>query len=253
MMSNSASGTIRGHRRQQSTPMAYDPSKMPSMPSVSAQNQTYTQTLRQSTHRRGISLDQRPRQMPEQTTSRINLTNLGLQRENTQEILQQSQQQRIMLRQQQQSPYYSKPVNSDPYLISPSVTPQRQSFDGGDLDVFAQNSPNQFQQQFPDRIDTTFVGTNNNQFQNNGQQMFPETEILTPSTYFDFTRALEGLPEDNWNSTVKASSRPTSRPESRHVADRVNSYENSTLRKSISRPITPPGQDSSSMCIPCPH
>ncbi|KAF8860735.1 hypothetical protein BDZ45DRAFT_574080, partial [Acephala macrosclerotiorum] len=85
----------RQHRRQNSTPNAFEPVKVSNLPNIQ----------RHGGHRRGMSLDTRRRQTPPQDYM----------------------QQRLVRPGQQYVPF----DNDENYLNSPNVTPQRQSFDTG--------------------------------------------------------------------------------------------------------------------------
>lgn len=242
----------RQHRRTQSTVAPYPTTEVPTLPNANVQ--------RLSAHRRGISLDtRRPNSAQEQY--RVSNTNTDFNGS------QQQQQQQRMSRQSQQqnaNPFFYNPMSEENYLISPSVTPQRQqsfdgsnrqSFDGGSL-MNIYGAPLQQQQypQFTDSLNlnrpvTADGNMNANQFAANDfyQQ---ESGAITPSAYIDFTQALEGL-NDDWNATIKPVSRPSSRPLSRNFASRVPNpqFEALSAGASSTRQLTPPSANSSSKCF----
>lgn len=255
MLSNNPTTTNlrqqRQHRRTQSTATPYPTTEVPTLPNVQ----------RLSAHRRGISLDNR-RPTSAQEQYRVSNTNTGFS-DNQQHTLRETQQQRLACQAQQQQqhrgPFYYNPTNDENYLISPIVTPQRQSFDGGSqrppfdggslLDVYGAPIETQQYAQFSDNINLTRPVTadgnmNSNQFAGNDfyQQ---ESGAITPSAYIDFTQALEGL-NDDWNATIKPVSRPVSRPLSRNFASRVPQFDALSAGASSVRQLTPPSANSSS-------
>lgn len=249
MLSNNPATSLRPsrqHRRAQSTMAPYPTTEIPTLPNANVQ--------RLSAHRRGISLDNR-RPTSAQEQYRVSGPNTGFN--------DQQQQQRMMRQAQQQhhsNPFFN-PMNEENYLISPSVTPQRQqsfegsnrqSFDGGNL-MSIYGAPMQQQQypQFTDSLNlnrpvTADGNMSPNQFAGNDfyQQ---ESGAITPSAYIDFTQALEGL-NDDWNATIKPVSRPSSRPLSRNFASRVPNPQFDALSAGASstRQLTPPSANSSS-------
>lgn len=198
-------------------------------------------------HRRGISLDNR-----RPTSAQEQYSNSDF---NPQQTMRGLQQQRL---QQNQSPFYYSPTNGEGYLISPGMTPQRQtfdgmqrqSFDGGNLmDMFGAPMQTPQYTQFPTTLglDTRPVtadgNMNANQFANQDSSFYnQESGAITPSAYIDFTQALESL-NDDWGATVKSVSRPTSRPLSRNFGTQFDVPGTGT---SSTRHLTPPGADSSS-------
>ncbi|KAK2677517.1 hypothetical protein RAB80_006257 [Fusarium oxysporum f. sp. vasinfectum] len=100
------------HRRQNSTPSAFEGAKIPNLPT----------TQRQTAHRRGLSLDVRRQQNQN--------INSAATRQNYMQVLREAQQQRIQARPGTQNPYANlAPSGSENYLMSPHGTPQTQRFD----------------------------------------------------------------------------------------------------------------------------
>lgn len=224
----------RLHRRTQSTMDPYPTTEPAPIPNANTQ--------RLSMHRRGISLDnRRPISAQEQY--------------NPQQTMRGLQQQRL---QHNQSPFFYNPTHEENYLISPGMTPQRQSFDGmqrqsfdgGNLmDMFGAPMQPQPYTQFPTTLslDTRPVtadgNMNANQFASQDSSFYQqESGAITPSAYIDFTQALESL-SDDWGATVKVASRPSSRPLSRNFARQFDVPGTGT---SSTRHLTPPSADSSS-------
>lgn len=245
MLSNDPTASLRQqrlHRRTQSTMDPYPTTEAPSIPN--------TNTQRLSMHRRGISLDNR-----RPTSAQEQYSNSDF---NPQQTMRGLQQQRL---QQNQSPFFYNPTNAENYLISPGMTPQRQSFDGmqrqsfegGNLmDMFGAPMQPQPYNQFPTTLslDTRPVtadgNMNANQFASQDSSFYTqESGAITPSAFIDFTQALESL-NDDWGATVKPVSRPSSRPLSRNFARQFNVPGTGT---SSTRHLTPPSADSSSKCL----
>jgi regulatory protein SWI5 len=105
----------RQHRRQNSTPTAFEKVKVNSLPNIP----------KHAAHRRGMSMDQRRKQTSLQDTNMVSKTNTGYQT-TQQHILRETQQQRLA----RPGQHYNN-FNDENYLNSPAVTPQRQSFDAG--------------------------------------------------------------------------------------------------------------------------
>jgi regulatory protein SWI5 len=236
MLSNPSTDLQRQqrHRRQQSTPSIYDTVKVSSLQKIQ----------KHASHRRGMSLD--PRQQPSSPQDPVSITNHGLH-ENPQHILREAQQQRLARPGSGYQPQYNYD-NDEKFLISPLVSPQRQSFDarysnGGEqrspayLQVFGQINPS--------------IPVNSNYYSNNldGDQdvtTFPDNDtILTPSAF------LEGFVFDGSSQDrTSMGSRPSSsRRVSGGIMDRVSKFENMAAQEP-QRPLTPPSQYASSECFP---
>ncbi|OBT89219.1 hypothetical protein VE02_04271 [Pseudogymnoascus sp. 03VT05] len=225
----------RQHRRQQSTPTAYDAPKVPTLPT----NQ------KNASHRRGMSLDQRRRQSPTQDT--VSITNQGLY-DNQQHILQETQKHRLA-RQGQQPTRFFNPTNDENYLLSPLVTPQRKNFDIGCIDAYGAPGKRASYSAYPEPINSLNrvnedAHARNSQFAGNDSLLYQDEET-TPSAYVDFSMAFDGLQaQESWNATIKPNRSSHSRRISGSIADRVAQYEDLAARQSLSRPITPPNYDS---------
>jgi hypothetical protein len=89
------------------------------------------------------------------------------------------------------------------------------------------------------------ASSGNNYFRDEDPILFTDDGI--PSTYLDFSGVLgEGSGQEDWG-IMKPSSRPSSsRRVSGGIADRVAIFEGMTMEQSLSRPITPPKQHTSS-------
>jgi regulatory protein SWI5 len=219
--SNNLHNRQRQHRRQNSTPTAFEPVKASNLPNIQ----------RHGGHRRGISLDQRRRQTPPQEFM-VSTTNTGYQT-TQQHILRETQQQRLARPGQQ----FNQFDNDENYLNSPIVTPHRQSFDAGCTNQYGNGNQSQFSYSGPIN---TIINVDPNQFsESNDFNLFSSETILTPSAFLDFSAGF-----DNCSDATKSEnqSRRSSRRISGGIADRVSQFENLALQ-SPQRPITPPNQN----------
>lgn len=209
----------RQHRRQHSTPTAFEPVKVKNLPNIQR-------------HRRGISLDQR-RQTPPQEF-KVSNTNPGYQT-TQQHILRETQQQRLARPGQQ----FAQFDNDENYLHSPSVTPHRQSFDAGCTNQYGNNN---LQAQYPyaGPINTVINVNSDSLSGNHDFSLYSSDAILNPSAFLDFSAAFE----NNTGTNSGNNSRRTSagRRISGGIVDRVAQFENLAL-ESPRRPITPPNQN----------
>src|SRR4051812_13338776 len=164
----------RQHRRQNSTPTAFESVKVHDLPNIQ----------RHGAHRRGISLDQRPRQFPQQDINTVSITNQGYQT-TPQHILRETQQQRLARPGQQFQAY----DNDENYLNSPIVTPHRQSFDAGCTQQYGERQPAQYTYSGPIN---SIISVDPNQFHgSNDFNLFSPGAALTPSAFLDFSTEYE--------------------------------------------------------------
>lgn len=217
----------RQHRRQNSTPNAFEPVKASNLPNIQ----------RQAAHRRGMSLDQRRRQTPPQA-HRVSNTNQGYQTTQSQHILQETQQQRLVRPGHQ----FAQFDNDENYLSSPAVTPNRQSFDAGCRNQNTQRM-SQSQFQFPGPINTIIQVDPNNFAGNNDFNLYQSETVLTPSAYLDFSTGFENNSQGQ-NSASHSRRSSAGRRISGGILDRVSQFEQMALQ-SPCRPITPPNQNAS--------
>jgi regulatory protein SWI5 len=214
----------RQHRRQNSTPTAFEPVKVSNLPNIQ----------RHGGHRRGMSLDTRRRQTPPQEYM-VSTTNTGYQT-TQQHILRETQQQRLVRPGQQ----FAQFDNDENYLNSPIATPHRQSFDAGCTNQYGNGNQSQYSYSGPIN---TIMNVDPNQFNgNNDFNLFSSETILTPSAFLDFSAEF-----DNGSDATKSEnhSRRSSRRISGGIVDRVAQFESLALQ-SPQRPITPPNQNVSS-------
>jgi regulatory protein SWI5 len=214
----------RQHRRQNSTPNAFEPVKVSNLPNIQ----------RHGGHRRGMSLDTRRRQTPPQDYM-VSNTNPGFQT-TQQHILRETQQQRLV-RQGQQFLSFD---NDENYLNSPNVTPHRQSFDAGSMNQYGDRGG---QSQYYSGPINTIIPVNTNNFNGNGNDdfnLFNSDGSLTPSAFLDFSAGFtDSQSADNGNNSRRNSA---GRRISGGILDRVAQFENLALQ-SPHRPITPPNQN----------
>ncbi|KAI0394405.1 hypothetical protein F5Y17DRAFT_427758 [Xylariaceae sp. FL0594] len=237
----------RQHRRQNSTPTAYGRVKIAPSPSKMTQTALRTQQQRaRVAHRRGMSLDTRPlplfqtQQDFPTTVSHTNTTGLA---STPQHVVREAQQQRTACPGPQQQQAYEDFANGDPYLVSPSSTPQMPSFDqqwidglpmlNTDISLSFDMYHDQMQTGMKKSLDGYPDGFTCPDF-----EAFQPSGLSTP-TFLDFQDQVIGTP--TWMSeTDAASSRRSSRRISNGIMDRVNKFESMT---SESRPLTPSRQN----------
>jgi regulatory protein SWI5 len=220
----------RQHRRQNSTPTAFEPVKASNLPNIQ----------RHGGHRRGMSLDQRRRQTPPQEYM-VSTTNQGYQT-TQQHILRETQQQRLARPGQN----FNQFDNDENYLNSPTVTPHRESFDAACMNQYGNgdHSQNQNRWSYSGPINT-IINVDPNQFTgSNDFNLFSNDQILTPSAFLDFSAGFENGSDATRSET---NSRRSSRRISGGIMDQVARYENLTLQSpQTQRPLTPPNQNVSS-------
>lgn len=223
----------RQHRRQNSTPTAFDSVKVHNLPNIQ----------RHGAHRRGMSLDQRPRQNSPQDNNPVSTTNQGYQT-TPQHILRETQQQRLACPGQEFTTF----DNDENYLNSPIVTPHRPSFDAGCTTQYRDNgasSPYTYNGPV-----NSITNVDLNQFNgNNDFNLFSNDSSLTPSAFLDFSGGFESSNQVQSNGNSRRSS--AGRRISGGIVDRVAQFENLAL-KSPARPITPPNQNVSGYFPPTP-
>lgn len=209
----------RQHRRQNSTPTAFESVKVNNLPNI-----------QRHAHRRGMSLDQRRRQTTTQELTVSTTNNRGYPT-TQQHIMRETQQQRLARPGQQ----FTNLDNDENYLNSPIVTPNRQSFDAGNQ--YGERPGSQYP--YPGQINT-IINVNPDNFGGNDFNLY-SSGTLTPSAYLDFSADFGGLQHSGSSSRRSSSGRRISGG----IVDRVAQFENLAL-KSPQRPITPPNQNAPS-------
>ena len=207
----------RQHRRQNSTPTAFEPVKVSNLPNIT-----------RHAHRRGMSLDQRRRHTPPQEITVSTTNNQGYQT-TQQHILQETQQQRLA----RPGQHLTNVDDDESYLNSPIISPNRQSFDAG-------NQYGEPSSQYYSGPVNTIANVDPSDFGGNDFSLF-DPDILTPSAYLDFSGGLDGMQSNGENSRRSSGGRRISGG----IMDRVTRFEKLALN-SPHRPITPPNQNAPS-------
>ncbi|KAH8668638.1 hypothetical protein BX600DRAFT_261185 [Xylariales sp. PMI_506] len=239
----------RQHRRQNSTPTAFEAMKIASnLPNMHMHQQQHQGRPRVS-HRRGMSLDTRRQQMHSPTLRQefhntvSERTNIGLN-STPQHVLREAQQQRIARPGNHQQQAFANLASGEDYLISPHGTPQMQGFDGqvfdglpatGDMNM-SFNFYNAQMNALNRRDQENFSDSMTSQ----DFELFPASTMSTP-TFVNFNESHSGAP--GWISDGESpSSRRNSRRISNGIMDRVVKFEGMGIERS-QRPLTPPQQN----------
>ncbi|KAM0348405.1 hypothetical protein ACHAPU_004375 [Fusarium lateritium] len=215
------------HRRQNSTPTAFEGVKIPTLP---------TSSQRQTAHRRGLSLDIRRQHSSPATVTTTSTTRQSYMHN----VLREAQQQRIQARPGTQNPYANLAPGNENYLMSPHGTPQTQRFDPSCFD--------------PNSLPFDPYSADLNVMMGKGQQagygdnmsggkefdIFNNDSAISTPTFIAFPS--EGSSAQGWASEGDTSStKRTARRVSGGILDRVNKFEN----LDTTRPATPPNQNQS--------
>ncbi|KAK1976496.1 hypothetical protein LZ30DRAFT_304574 [Colletotrichum cereale] len=241
----------RAHRRQNSTPTAFEAVKIQPLP----QN---VQRQRALGHRRGLSLDTRRQDF---ATVSMN-TNTGLAQ--PQHVLREAQQQRIQARpgprhqahlrqhsQQQIHQHHQMFMaagDHDNYIMSPHGTPHAQRFNPSCFD----SSPiqyNQYGNQMADMMAKSQQDYAGAMGGNKDFELFASDSALSTPSFMNFSDT-PGTPQGWISEDETASTRRSSRRISNGIMDRVNKFE--TMGMEMPRPITPPDQDATNYFPPTP-
>jgi regulatory protein SWI5 len=237
----------RQHRRQNSTPTAYETLKIaPNLQNIQPsplRPQPQQQRSRVS-HRRGMSLDTRRQILTQrrQEYSMVSNTNNTGSAITPQHVAREAQQQRIARPGPQQA--YANLATDENYLVSPSATPQMPCFDQQWSDGLP--VPNDMSMSF-DMYNgpmNVIIKKNPGEFTNNlnvsDYDLFPPSAMSTP-TMMNFPD--NAIAASGWLSENETpNSRRSSRRISNGIMERVNKFEimsNETLQ----RPLTPPRQN----------
>ena len=245
----------RQHRRQNSTPSAFEGVKVQNLPNVNRRQA--------AGHRRGLSLDtRRQQQQPQQqitsptarqdSTVSMSTNNTGLANTSQHRVLREAQQQRTQARpgpqhhhhhQQQQPQHYVSYGHNDPesFLISPHATPQTQRFDASCFETSsAPFDPYGEQLNMMMRKNQGSYGTNMS-----SSKDFDLFTAESPQSTPNYLNMPESPSNRAWMPDGAA---PTIRRSTRRISDgivdRVSKYENMSPEE---RPITPPNQNGNGM------
>ncbi|KAF4775425.1 hypothetical protein HER10_EVM0010350 [Colletotrichum scovillei] len=242
----------RAHRRQNSTPTAFEAVKIQPLP-------PNVQRQRALGHRRGLSLDTRRQDFAPVSMT----TNTGLAQ--PQHVLREAQQQRIQARpgprqqahlrqhsQQQihrRQQMYMASNDHENYLMSPHGTPQAQRFDATCFD----SSPiqyNQYGQQMNDMMAKGQQVYGANMGGNKDFELFGSDSALSTPSFMNFSDT-PNTPQGWISEDETASTRRSSRRISNGIMDRVNKFETMGVEQ-MQRPMTPPHQDANNYFPPTP-
>lgn len=248
----------RQHRRQNSTPSAFDAVKIAPLPDL--------RQRRPTSHRRGLSLDirgQHPQPLapapPTATRQEYVATTMTTNPGPTikpQHVLRESQQQRT-IRSGHSQPAFTEQNNSDIFLLSPQVTPQTH--------LYPSSLPGQGQltdvsglpfEPYPSSLglfDRAAANLNGNGIDPPQEfEFFTADSALSTPTFMTFPESSPAETGQGWISeseTASTHSRRSSRRISNGILDKVAKFEamrngQETLPQ---RPCTPDGQTSNGM------
>ncbi|KAI0006749.1 hypothetical protein F4779DRAFT_549840 [Xylariaceae sp. FL0662B] len=249
MLSTTPSGLQvwnRQHRRQNSTPTAFETMKIATnLPSMHQHQQQRSRI----SHRRGLSLDIRRQQQMQSPTTPLrqeiqtvsNDTNIGLT--TPQHVPRETQQQRIARPGPQHA--YANLASDENYLLSPHGTPQMQNFEVQCFDGLpSQQDINLSFEMYNGPMNA--IVKNQESFSSNMTassdfDLLPSSALSTPS-FVNFQEGPTGGP--GWISEGEtASTRRNSRRISNGIMDRVAKFENNVGAEVPQRPLTPPRQN----------
>ncbi|KAI0595143.1 hypothetical protein F4775DRAFT_388335 [Biscogniauxia sp. FL1348] len=236
----------RQHRRQNSTPTAFDTTRTANnLPQQPQQQQQYQQQQHQRarmSHRRGMSLDTRQHAIRQEFNMVSNPTNNTGLANTPQHVLREAQQQRIARPGPQHA--YANLARDENYLVSPHGTPQMPNFEGHTFDGLPAPPNGHINFDMYNSIDA-MVKKNQESFSANMNassdfDIFSPTTLSTP-TFMTFQDSPTGT--TGWISEGEtSSSRRSSRRISNGIMDRVSKFENISVEES-QRPLTPTRQD----------
>ncbi|KAG5931115.1 hypothetical protein E4U53_001942 [Claviceps sorghi] len=230
---NSDHARQRQHRRQNSTPSAFEGMTLSQLPNADNRRQAMA-------HRRGLSLDTRRNQMMKHTAQ---------QTINKHHILQEAQQQRMQARPGPQQLHYASMAakEDENFLISPHGTPQSQRFDASCFDGVPVQFPydgsswNMMMQKNHDNFTSNMVESKN-------FDLYSHDSALSTPTFMTFSDSTAG---QAWSLCDEAASRRSTRRISDGIMERVSKFENMGM-EGPHRPTTPSNQDGTNYLPPTP-
>ncbi|RDA95035.1 hypothetical protein CP533_2080 [Ophiocordyceps camponoti-saundersi (nom. inval.)] len=247
MLSNPTTGLHarqRQHRRQTSTPSAFEGVRMPN---ISGQRPT-------AGHRRGLSLDtRRLPQTPSPATRQgykvsPNTNNIGLAPTANHHIREapQQQQQRIQICPGTPIPHHHASPYADDYLTSSHGTPQTQRFDQATTCFDAGQVAYPYGAQLSLMMQKNQESFGNNMAEAKDLGLYAhEADLGTPSfAHFPDSPSGHSWPTDDGPSR-------SVRRISNGIVDRVHKFESLGM-EGIQRPMTPPSQNATSYFPPTP-
>ncbi|KAJ2990060.1 hypothetical protein NUW58_g3146 [Xylaria curta] len=236
----------RQHRRQNSTPTAYEKQKIaPNLPHIqpSPLRQHQQQEQLRVSHRRGMSLDTRRQMLAQrrQETNMVSNTNITGSTSTQQHVLREAQQHSIARPGPQQA--YVNPATDENYLVSPNTTPLISCFDQQWCDGLPVLNDMSMPFEMYNGPMNVIIKKNQNGYSNLNS---PDFDIFTPSTMSTPTiMNYQHNPIDTpgWVSEDETSnSRRSSRRISNAIMERVNKFETMS-NGALQRPLTPPEQN----------
>ncbi len=223
----------RQHRRQNSTPTAFEPLKASNLRNLQ----------RHAAHRRGMSLDQQQRRQSPTQDANVSTTNNQGYQATQQQILREAQQHRPA-----HPGHRSINRNEETSLPSPQATPHRQSFDSEYRSSSAIRGSN-FTYPEPINTNTPFELTDFRSSTSSDYSLYSSDGAMTPSAFLDFSAALDN--ECGLSSGYASKRSSFGRRISGGIADRISQFESLALQSPIyQRPFTPPNQNARSMTQP---
>ncbi|KAK6206778.1 metallothionein expression activator [Colletotrichum tabaci] len=229
----------RAHRRQNSTPTAFDAVKIQPLP----QN---VQRQRALGHRRGLSLDTRRQDFATHVLREAQQQRIQARPGPRQQAhLRQHSQQQIHQHQQM----FMAAGDHENYLVSPHGTPHAQRFDASGFD----SSPIQYNQYGSQmngvvaKNQQPFTGTMGGGSKD--FELFASDSALSTPSFMNFGDT-PGTPQGWISEGETASTRRSSRRISNGIIDRVAKFE--TMGMEMQRPMTPPHQDATNYFPPTP-
>ncbi|KJZ76773.1 hypothetical protein HIM_03650 [Hirsutella minnesotensis 3608] len=287
MLSNPTSlhARQRQHRRQNSTPSAFEGVKIQNLPNAHHQRQA-------ASHRRGVSLDTRRQHGTTRQDYKVSMsTNYPGSAHNSQQhhVLREAQQQRIQARpgthlhhrqqqqqaqqlhqqqqQQQQQPHHPQAAQHQPppqqlaqhyaamaqnerdnYLMSPHTTPQTHRFDPASCYDTTSIPFNPYGAQLSLMMQKNQESFANNMGEAKEFDLYTTDRDLSAAPFVNFPESPSN--PQNWSSDD--ASRRNSRRISNGIIERVHKYENMGL-EGLQRPITPPNQNAHNYYPPTPN
>ncbi|KAG6011075.1 hypothetical protein E4U21_000106 [Claviceps maximensis] len=251
MLSNTPTNihaTQRQHRRQNSTPSAFEGMTISQLPNADNRRQAMA-------HRRGLSLDTRRNQMMQHTAQqainkvRTDTNMTGLANTSQHHILQEAQQQRNQARPGPQHLHYASMASEDGenFLMSPHGTPQSQRFGTSCFD----DVPVQFP--YDGSHWNILIQKNHDNFANNMAEtknfdLYSHDNALSTPTFMNFPDSSDG---QAWFIGDEADSRRTLRRISHGIMERVSKFENIGT-EGPHRPTTPLNQNGNNYLPPTP-
>ncbi|KAG6037731.1 hypothetical protein E4U41_004842 [Claviceps citrina] len=232
----------RQHRRQNSTPSAFEGMTISQMPNANNRRQAMA-------HRRGLSLDTRQNQLAQQTARqdlnkvRMHTNMTGLANTSQHHILQEAQQQRIQARPGSQQFNYTSMTSHDSenFLISPHGTPQSQRLDASCFD----GMPVQFPYdggQWSMMMQKNHDNFANNMAESKSFDLYSNDSVLSTPTFMNFQDSPAG---QAWSICDDPAPQRNARRISNGIMGRVSKFEHMAL-EGPRRPTTPMNQDGNS-------